>query len=481
MDEKKKYPLPGPAKFFCAIMVLDILLSIGNIPTYFDNYAALAGTPYEWAGIIDLVILFSQLVLFFLMIIFLSSRKRAFFVCLWGNLAIKAMVLIALDSLNGDSSQAFSSIIVSIVWILYFHFSDGVAYAFGKKAPLVLPAEAPSSAQEQEPPRAVHTNEGEAETEAPAENAETGTQQDVQKAESSEGQSISKAERNTESSLSLMEYARQRWAGMMKQQAAPLPDQPATASAPHSSRRYCSYCGSMYGPNDSHCPGCGRRVRFVLRIPCSLSFSGLRQSFSPRSGPSFFRSRSFVACALLGVLTVSGVLVLTALWELYALESSSGPRLYQVSVSFENSKPQGAKEYHDEISLDGEIILEEGNIISFSPDTEHEIRFFSEQALTPDSYPDQGVGFYNFTPSESPPRELSFECSAGMKEWVHGPSGTSRYIDSYTRTAAISLSAVLSAETARQISFTKNAGLILSLLLTLLFFVFSYRRFCRKR
>lgn len=479
MVEKKKYPLPGPAKFFCAIMVLDILLSFGNIPTYFDNYAALAGTPYEWAGIMDLVILFSQLVLFFLMIIFLSGRKRAFFVCLWGNLAIKVMVLIALEFLTRDSSQAFSSTIVSIVWILYFHFSDGVAYAFGKKAPPIPSAENLSSAQEL--PRAVHTNEGETKKEARAEKAETETQQDIQSAESAEGQSIPKAERNTESNLSIMEYARQRWAELTEQPAAPLPDQPDPASIPHSSRRYCSYCGSMYGPYDSHCPGCGRRVRFVLRIPCSLSLSGLRQSFSPRFSSSFFRSRSFAACALLGVLTVSGVLALTALWELYALESPSGPQLYQVSISFENSKPQGVKEYYDEISLDGEIILEEGNMVSFSPDTEHEIRFYSEQTLTPDSYPDQGVGFYSFTPSESPPRELSFECSAGMKEWVHGSSGTSRYIDSYTRTATISLSAVLSAETARQISFTRNAGLILSLLLTLLFFVFSYRRFCRKR
>ena len=188
-----------------------------------------------------------------------------------------------------------------------------------------------------------------------------------------------------------------------------------------------------------------------------------------------------MACLLFAVLTFSGVLALTALWEFRALESSSGSQLYQVSISIENSEPQGAKEYHDEISLDGEIILENGNTISFSPDIEHEIRFSSEQTLTPDSHPDKGVGFYILSPFASSPREFSFEFSAGMKEWLHGSSGTSRYIDSYTRTATIYLSAVLPDETARQISFVRNAGLILSLLLTLLFFVFAYRRFRRKR
>ena len=490
MKSKNKAPLPLPIKLFCVFLLLGILNSLGSVNQYVEVYNALLFTPYEWVGVLDLILLAAHLLLSIAMLLRIRVRSRVFLVYFWIDFALKVISFLIIFSLGGSVVSSLVTLLISVLWICYFHLSAKVAAAFSLKRALsgagtTPPADptqleyacqfdtVPKDETSNTPPHP-HAASPEMEpartVQSPAPQPSTAKSQCATRIGAGPSMSGSPAAPQSPGPV---------------QNPAPASVQPVSAQ-----RRFCRYCGSTYGPNDSHCPGCGRRVRLVLKIPFDFSFSSPPSpplssshvsSASSQKRGSFSRSRSFVACLLFAVLTFSGVLALTALWEFRALESSSGSQLYQVSISIENSEPQGAKEYHDEISLDGEIILENGNTISFSPDIEHEIRFSSEQTLTPDSHPDKGVGFYILSPFASSPREFSFEFSAGMKEWLHGSSGTSRYIDSYTRTATIYLSAVLPDETARQISFVRNAGLILSLLLTLLFFVFAYRRFRRKR
>lgn len=492
MKSKNKTPLPLPVKLFCVSLLLGILYSFGSVYQYIEVYNALLFTAYDWVAALDLILLAAHLLLSISMLLRIHSRSRVFLVYFWIDFALKVISFLAILSLAGSVVSSLMTLFISVLWACYFHLSAKVAAAFSLKRALSGAGTTPPA----DPTRQEHARQfdtvpkDETSNTPPHPHAASPEMEPARTVQSpapqpSTAKSQCAARIGAGPSMSGSPAAPQSPGSV--QNPAPASVQPVSAQ-----RRFCRYCGSMYGPNDSHCPGCGRRVRLVLKIPFDFSFSSppspplssspVSSASSSQKRGSFSRSRSFVACLLFAVLTFSGVLALTALWEFRALESSSGSQLYQVSISIENSKPQGAKEYHDEISLDGEVILEDGTIFSLPIDNaKHEIRFSSEQTLTPDSHPDKGVGFYILSPSASYPRELSFECSAGMKEWLHGSSGTSRYIDSYTRTATIFLSAVLPAETAQQISFVRNAGLILSLLLTMLFFVFAYRRFRRKR
>ena len=61
MKSKNKSPLPLPVKLFCVFLLLGILNSLGSVNQYVEVYNALLFTPYEWVGVLDLILLAAHL------------------------------------------------------------------------------------------------------------------------------------------------------------------------------------------------------------------------------------------------------------------------------------------------------------------------------------------------------------------------------------------------------------------------------------
>ncbi|MBC5580905.1 hypothetical protein H8S23_05255 [Anaerofilum sp. BX8] len=256
MESKKKSELPGLTFFFVFTLVVGLLRELWTTYEMFVDYNAFWGTEYASIAAIDIGLRLIELAMYVGMLVFIALRKRTFLICFWVDYGCRVFSLLCVLVMGGPAASFLTPLVLPTIWAAYFYRSSNFAHAFTPYKPPffsfegmapVTPAESPAGAADGSSSPQTPDAPAAAESVSPPSPPEAVTPQPAQEELPVSVPMAAPSESSAATSVAT------------SPSSVPQAEAVPSSSAQH---RFCKYCGAEYGPQDTVCPKCGKRVRY---------------------------------------------------------------------------------------------------------------------------------------------------------------------------------------------------------------------------
>ena len=236
-------PLPILTKIYCITIGFGLFSGLSDLINTFDASVLFTGTTVNWFSCVDLSIYIATLITGTWILIDILNRKWRFLYVLYAFICIRIFYMLFTSFTLGTNFgyQALGSTLVPVAWAIYFNKSVKLRLAFPIRGGVsALPA--PESS----------------EIEDVAYNEQENIEDDSVLNDASEAVQADQEQPLSENIQSRIDSAYE----LEQQQSV--------------KKLFCKNCGTECGPNDTKCPNCGKRVRY---IPAKINYKILCIAF----------------------------------------------------------------------------------------------------------------------------------------------------------------------------------------------------------
>lgn len=224
-------PLPILTKIYCITIGFGLFSGLSNLISTFNASDSFIGTTVEWVLWFEISTSIAVLITGTWILIDILNRKWRFLYVLYAFICIRIFYMIVAFTLDTNFGyQALGATLVPVAWAIYFNKSVKLRLAFPIKDNISAPQEPELSEIEDE----AYNEQENIEDDSVLNDASEAVQADQEQPPSE----------NIQSSIKSVYEPEQQ--GSVK-------------------KLFCKNCGTECGPNDTKCPNCGKRVRFVRK------------------------------------------------------------------------------------------------------------------------------------------------------------------------------------------------------------------------
>lgn len=225
-------PLPVLTKIYCITLAIGLFSGLSDLISTFDASILFTGTTVNWFSCVDLSIYIATLITGTWILIDILNRKWRFLYVLYAFICIRIFYMLFTSFTLGTNLgyQSLGSILVPVAWAIYFNKSVKLRLAFPIRGGVsALPASESSEIWDE-----AHNEQGD-------------TADDSVLSEASEVAQADQEQPQIENAQACITSTFE-------------PEQQKAVK-----KLFCKNCGTECGPNDTKCPNCGKRVRFVRK------------------------------------------------------------------------------------------------------------------------------------------------------------------------------------------------------------------------
>lgn len=237
-------PLPVLTKIYCITLAIGLFSGLSDLISTFDASILFTGTTVNWFSCVDLSIYIATLITGTWILIDILNRKWRFLYVLYAFICIRIFYMLFTSFTLGTNLgyQSLGSILVPVAWAIYFNKSVKLRLAFPIRGGVsALPASESSEIWDE-----AHNEQGDTADDSVLSEASEVAQADQEQPQIENAQACI---------TSTFEPEQQRSVKKL----------------------FCKNCGTECGPNDTKCPNCGKRVRY---IPAKINYKILCIAFS---------------------------------------------------------------------------------------------------------------------------------------------------------------------------------------------------------
>lgn len=237
-------PLPILTKIYCITLGFGLFYELSVLISTFDASVLFIGTTVNWFLWVALSIYIADLITGTWILIDILNRQWRFLYVLYAFICIRIFYMLFTSFTLGDNFgyQALGATLVPVAWAIYFNKSVKLRLAFPIKDNISAPQEPELSEIEDE----AYNEQENIEDDSVLNDASEAVQADQEQPPSENIQSSIKSVYEPEQQRSVKKL-------------------------------FCKNCGTECGPNDTKCPNCGKRVRY---IPTKINYKILCIAFS---------------------------------------------------------------------------------------------------------------------------------------------------------------------------------------------------------
>ena len=224
-------PLPVLTKIYCITLAIGLFSGLSDLISTFNASGSFMGTTVEWVLWVQISTSIAVLITGTWILIDILNRRWRFLYVLYAFICIRIFYMIVAFTLDANFGyQALGSTLVPVAWAIYFNKSVKLRLAFPIRGGVsALPAPESSEIWDE------------------AHNEQEDTADDSVLNEPSEAAQADQEQPQIENAQACITST------FEPEQQKPV------------KKLFCKNCGTECGPNDTKCPNCGKRVRFVRK------------------------------------------------------------------------------------------------------------------------------------------------------------------------------------------------------------------------
>lgn len=222
-------PLPILTKIYCITIGFGLFSGLSNLISTFNASGSFIGTTVEWVLWFEISTSIAVLITGTWILIDILNRRWRFLYVLYAFICIRIFYMIVAFTLDTNFGyQALGATLVPVAWAIYFNKSVKLRLAFPIKDNISAPQEPELSEIEDE----AYNEQENIEDDSVLNDASEAVQADQEQPPSENIQSSIKSVYEPEQQKAVKKL-------------------------------FCKNCGTECGPNDTKCPKCGKRVRYI--------------------------------------------------------------------------------------------------------------------------------------------------------------------------------------------------------------------------
>lgn len=235
-------PLPVLTKIYCITLAIGLFSGLSDLISTFNASGSFMGTTVEWVLWVQISTSIAVLITGTWILIDILNRRWRFLYVLYAFICIRIFYIIVAFTLDANFGyQALGSTLVPVAWAIYFNKSVKLRLAFPIRGGVsALPAPESSEIEDE------------------AYNEQENIEDDSVMNDASEAVQADQEQPLSENIQSRIDSAYE-------------PEQQQSVK-----KLFCKNCGTECGPNDTKCPNCGKRVRY---IPAKINYKILCIAF----------------------------------------------------------------------------------------------------------------------------------------------------------------------------------------------------------